>query len=127
MHQCIEEWVSLNTFIAYLTYTTPLQDYALRVFNRAFGSDIDLDERGYHIPAAAAWIDILGEDIYLWSSHSSGDNHNYPSGFDMHEWHEWKRGFETCLNSDDLSLQAKGQAGMAFCKMKTLETSGTYH
>ncbi|KAJ5481450.1 hypothetical protein N7475_000262 [Penicillium sp. IBT 31633x] len=127
MDQCVEEWVSLNTFVAHLTrvHAAPLEDYALRTLNRAFGPGVDLNEKVYHVPAAAAWMDILGEDIYLWSSQSSRDNR--PSGFRLHKWHEWKRGFETYSNSDDLHPQAKGRAEMAFCKMKTLETTGTCH
>ncbi|KAK5805748.1 hypothetical protein VI817_000006 [Penicillium citrinum] len=127
LDQCIEEWVSLNTFVAHLsrTYTVPLEDYALRTFNRAFGPGVDLDEKVYHIPAAAAWMDIMGEDIYLWSSQNSGDNGQ--SGFELDKWREWKRGFETCSNSDRLHPQAKGQAERAYSRMKALETAGTCH
>lgn len=127
MDQCVKEWVSLNTFVAHLTraHAAPLEGHALRTLNRAFGPGVDLNEKVYHVPAAAAWMDILGEDIYLWSSQSFEDNH--PSGFELHKWHEWKRGFETCLNTDDLHPQAKGGVEMALCKMKTLETTGTCH
>ncbi|KAJ5590798.1 hypothetical protein N7450_004770 [Penicillium hetheringtonii] len=74
-------------------------------------------------PAAAVWMDIMGEDICLWSSRNFGDNGR--SGFELHKWREWKRGFETCSNSDRLHPQAQGQAERAYSKMKTLETAAT--
>lgn len=104
-------------------HVAPLEDYALRTFNRAFGPEVDLDEEIYHIPAAAVSMDIMGEDICLWSSRNFGDNGR--SGFELHKWREWKRGFETCSNSDRLHPQAQGQAERAYSKMKTLETAAT--
>lgn len=119
----MKEWVSLNSFVAHLTraHTMPLEDYALRTFNRAFGPDIDLDEKPYHISAAAAWLDIMGQEIYKWSLQSSGEDP--PSAFELQKWHEWKKGFEDCSNSDRVDPQTKHRAEIALCKMNTLETT----
>ncbi|KAE8395087.1 hypothetical protein BDV23DRAFT_179074 [Aspergillus alliaceus] len=98
---CIEEWISLNTFVAYLTraHAVSLEDYALRTFNRAFDSETYLEhERIYHVPAAAAWISILGTDIYLWSSQNAGSNGS--TGFTWPKWDKWKQGFEISSKSE---------------------------
>ncbi|KAB8077420.1 hypothetical protein BDV29DRAFT_168383 [Aspergillus leporis] len=66
--QCIREWVSLNVLVAHLTrvHAVFLNTYAVRTFHRAFGSDPNEDKLDYQIPASAAWISNLGEQIYRW-------------------------------------------------------------
>ncbi|KAE8146505.1 hypothetical protein BDV25DRAFT_132877 [Aspergillus avenaceus] len=100
MNRCIQEWVALNTFVAHLTQVraVPLEDYALRAFNRAFHSDSTLDkEADYHIPAAGAWIRILGKEIYVWSTFAPADGlQDVP--FNQDKWNQWKRGFEAYSN-----------------------------
>lgn len=120
--QYIEEWISLNTFVAHLTrvHAVSLEDYALRTLNRAFDSGAHLeDERIYHVPAAAAWISIMGEDIYLWSSQNVGSNRS--TGFELSKWYEWKRSFETSSKSDEFPPQTRKRAEMALHKMRRLE------
>jgi hypothetical protein len=66
--QCIREWVSLNVLVAHLTrvHAVFLNTYAVRTFHRAFGPDPNEDKLDYQIPASAAWISNLGEQIYRW-------------------------------------------------------------
>lgn len=122
--RCVKEWVSLNSFVAHLTraHAVPLEDYALQTFSRAFGLESDLDENIYHIPAAAAWLNIMGQEIYMWSLQNPGEHS--PSGFELQKWHEWKHGFEACSNSNRFHPQIRNLAEMAINKMKTLETTG---
>ncbi|KAL5359776.1 hypothetical protein BJX96DRAFT_149063 [Aspergillus floccosus] len=111
----IENWVYLNRFVAHLTQLhVPLGDYGLWTLDRAFNPQAGgyrEDERAYHVPAAAAWIDILGAEMYRWSGEG--------------QWEQWKRGFEAvCQSSDAFPADTREQAQMAFGRMREVEESG---
>ncbi|OQE10600.1 hypothetical protein PENFLA_c087G03995 [Penicillium flavigenum] len=123
--QCIEEWISLNAFVAHLTrvHAVSLEDYGLRTLNRAFDAGAHLeDERIYYVPAAAAWVNILGGNIYLWSSQNAGDSGS--TGFKWPKWDEWRRGFETSSKSDKFASKTRKRAEMALYKMNELDKAG---
>lgn len=69
----------------------------------------------YHVPAAAAWIDVLGAEIYRWSVQGDlpGD-----------KWEQWKRGFKAVSQPDAFSADTRAKAQMAFNRMREVEESG---
>lgn len=118
LDQCIQEWISLNIFVAHLTrvQAAPLEDFALRTLNRAFDSgSYPSDEVEYQVPAGAAWMRIWGKELYVWTSSA------IEPGIDRAKWDWWKRGFETCWKSENLWPETKEAAEMAWHKMSILE------
>ncbi|ODM22014.1 hypothetical protein SI65_02858 [Aspergillus cristatus] len=119
LDQCIQEWVSLNIFVAHLTrvQAAPLENFALRTLNRAFSQDSrPSNEVEYQVPAGAAWMRIRGKELYFWTS--SGTE----PGIDRNKWDWWKRGFETCWKSETLRPETKEATEMAWHEMSNLET-----
>ncbi|OJJ83645.1 uncharacterized protein ASPGLDRAFT_127923 [Aspergillus glaucus CBS 516.65] len=90
LDQCIQEWISLNIFVAHLTrvQAAPLEDFALRTLNRAFdpGSYLS-NEVEYQVPAGAAWMRNWGKELYVWKFSA------IKLGIDRARWNWWKRGF----------------------------------
>ncbi|RAL11502.1 uncharacterized protein BO97DRAFT_454024 [Aspergillus homomorphus CBS 101889] len=113
----IGKWVSLNSFAAHLTaLNASLGHYGVWTLNRAFSPNTGgyrEDERLYHVPAAAAWIDILGGEIYRWSV--QGD-------IPGEKWEQWKRGFEAVSQSSEaFEPGAREKAQIAFNRMREME------
>ncbi|RJE17809.1 hypothetical protein PHISCL_09856, partial [Aspergillus sclerotialis] len=86
----IQNWVGVNELTAHLVRTNtvlPSEHFASWTLGRAFGPNSDpADMLDYHVPAAAAWIRILGREIREFCV--VGD----PEEFDKGRWDGLKRG-----------------------------------
>ena len=67
-----------------------------------------VDMLDFHVPAAAAWIHILGKEIYQWSVGEVSDYER--KYFDPKTWDVWKKGFERCWKSEEMNPQLKSVA-----------------
>ena len=137
--QAIELFVNVNKFAAQLFHTDRMfasyDWWALVVMREALEYPADTPDRPKPdalIPAALAWLSILGPEIYTWdkefpSSHAQGDpGKGGPlwggqHGFCEERWYLWKRRFEEVSSSNDLSEHLRKLATECVAKMTVAE------
>ncbi|KAL4882288.1 hypothetical protein BJY04DRAFT_187631 [Aspergillus karnatakaensis] len=124
----IAKWVCLNRFVAHLTRLRVLLEqgdvkFGVSTLDRAFNAQVAgyrEDERAYHVPAAATWIEVLGVEIYRWVVKGEGDSGLAGDGA---KWKVWREGFEAVSRDDGLKLEgdAGDRAKRAFERMGEIQ------
>lgn len=75
----------------------------------------------FYVPAAAAWIRVLGNELRHWCVTAD----NKAGSFDCDTWGKWKAGLEDWRRSGDLHPRTKMVADAAWhtmCDLERLET-----
>ena len=98
------------------------EHFASWTLGAAFGPDADPpDLLDYHVPAAAAWIRILGREIRKFCVVGDWEE------FDRDQWDGWKRGFERFWKGEDREIKldpgVKQVAEIAWRTMCDLENT----
>lgn len=118
----------MNTFVAHLARIdaafASLEHYGLWTLSWAFGPlSCPIEEVDYHVPAAAAWMCILGKRIYISSVSAAGDS---GATFNQTKWDRCKRGFESwCEEANNLLPETTLAAKTAWHEMSNLEMEGS--
>ncbi|KZF21460.1 hypothetical protein L228DRAFT_268941 [Xylona heveae TC161] len=126
----IQAWIRLNAFVAYLTqlHACSLESYGLWTFYRVFDEEnerLRREELDYHVPAAEAWVQIMGEELYQWTKldidrENKKDNQAL---VDRVRWDRWKHGFADCARLEGLRTETKLAAESAWRCMNNLESN----
>lgn len=134
--RCIQRWSRLNEFVAHLALSQVCGDIAylmpMFVLDPTFLSGpnnkdiMTKRELNYFVPAAAAWIEILGKDVYAWSVAAGSRNVTEQdtdalSLFTSEKWRMWKEGFRLYGMDAQLSDGAQRKANDAWREMCRIE------
>ncbi|KAL5342893.1 hypothetical protein BJX70DRAFT_394333 [Aspergillus crustosus] len=142
----ITEWVNVNRFVAQIVATDPKIGspwYAVATLRDALetcweyearGSAGDEDEGSYtgNVPAAAAWIEILGVEIYKWDrDHPSAPSTISPGrggplwegkqGFCKERWVLWRERFGEIARDENAPRDDRSAAAGAEIRMRAIE------
>ncbi|KAL2869757.1 DUF3632 domain-containing protein [Aspergillus lucknowensis] len=139
--QSIQRFINMNRFAALLMATdepvfTSFSWFALVTFREALETPVEqLSARELLdalIPAAAAWIELLGVEIHEWDEEfPSGGKHGAPGrggplwsgshAFSKERWRLWRERFGVVSGLDGVAEEVRKVAGEAEVMMREIE------
>ncbi|KAL2795564.1 hypothetical protein BJX66DRAFT_301891 [Aspergillus keveii] len=137
----IRRWININRFAALLMATeepifATYSWFALITLRQALETPIDQmsaqNPLDAWVPAAAAWIEVLGVEIHEWEEEfPSGGNRGAPGrggplwegkhGFCKGRWGLWRERFGSLARAEDVSESVRKVAGDAEVIMREIE------
>ena len=139
-HKAITRFVNINKLAALLmrrqlSFTADFDAFAIYTMRPALETPIGQDETqapDAEIPAAAAWISVLGREMYSWDREfPHGDREGDPGrggplwrgqhGPCKERWQLWRRRFGELSRADELSDELRKIAKDAEAQMADIE------